>query len=265
MLSSQEATSNRADSSLPRFGQAWEGDCGICLGTQDLATHTTLSCGHGFCPPCLHRHIVAEFCKGNRAWCPSCRQTMEEGEIAELCPEALAEARAQVACVLDEVPAPPETWWQRRMHAHRFRQVARRANLKYCPSCRSTIEKNAGCNHMTCRCGHEFLWDAAERVAPCLRCHPSKKGLPIWGSTCPGCTRLAKASLAATRTLVVIGAVPVAAIALPVLPFVVACKSVRRWRRRRLENRFMLADSLIYEPPQTYSPELSFLSGSSGF
>ena len=33
------------------------------------------------------------------------------------------------------------------------------ANTKECPKCMSTIEKNGGCNHMTCRkCKHEFCW-----------------------------------------------------------------------------------------------------------
>lgn len=33
------------------------------------------------------------------------------------------------------------------------------ANTKECPKCSSTIEKNGGCNHMTCRkCRHEWCW-----------------------------------------------------------------------------------------------------------
>lgn len=37
------------------------------------------------------------------------------------------------------------------------------ANTKKCPKCRSPIEKNGGCMHMTCRknaggCGHDFCW-----------------------------------------------------------------------------------------------------------
>ncbi|UJR26964.1 hypothetical protein I4U23_008271 [Adineta vaga] len=35
------------------------------------------------------------------------------------------------------------------------------ANTKECPNCHASIEKNGGCNHMTCRkpgCAHEFCW-----------------------------------------------------------------------------------------------------------
>jgi len=36
------------------------------------------------------------------------------------------------------------------------------AHTKPCPQCREPIEKNEGCDHMTCRppagCGHEFCW-----------------------------------------------------------------------------------------------------------
>jgi len=32
------------------------------------------------------------------------------------------------------------------------------ANTKPCPKCGSAIQKNHGCMHMTCRCGHEFCW-----------------------------------------------------------------------------------------------------------
>lgn len=32
------------------------------------------------------------------------------------------------------------------------------ANTKKCPKCKNAIEKNLGCMHMTCKCGHQFCW-----------------------------------------------------------------------------------------------------------
>jgi hypothetical protein len=32
------------------------------------------------------------------------------------------------------------------------------SSTKACPRCKEHIEKNGGCDHMTCRCGYEFWW-----------------------------------------------------------------------------------------------------------
>merc|ERR550514_1353158 len=50
----------------------------------------------------------------------------------------------------------------------------KRRNTKPCPRCQSPIEKNDGCDHMTCRrgaggCGHEFCWLCLADYATILR------------------------------------------------------------------------------------------------
>mmetsp|Transcript_4901 Transcript_4901/g.14253 ORF Transcript_4901/g.14253 Transcript_4901/m.14253 type:complete len:261 (+) Transcript_4901:825-1607(+) len=34
--------------------------------------------------------------------------------------------------------------------------------IKRCPKCREPIEKNGGCDHMTCHCRHEFWWSTLQ-------------------------------------------------------------------------------------------------------
>ena len=39
------------------------------------------------------------------------------------------------------------------------------ARVKKCPQCRLPMEKNEGCQHMTCRCSHQFCWECLENWA----------------------------------------------------------------------------------------------------
>merc|ERR1711977_106254 len=60
-------------------------------------------------------------------------------------------------------------------------------------------EKQGGCDHMTCRCGHHFFWSQVPTLAPCddVISHPQ---YGVWGTTYENCTWKAHAKLAARRT-----------------------------------------------------------------
>lgn len=49
--------------------------------------------------------------------------------------------------------------WMKKFQSESENMLYIRANTRQCPKCRSPIEKNGGCMHMTCRkCRHEFCW-----------------------------------------------------------------------------------------------------------
>jgi len=212
-----------------------------------------LSCSHAFCEGCLSAHILAEIKKGKSAWCPTCRQNIPEPELVEKCPEAAEVMRtAATGAEVPPAPAPQDSWLQQRRAASQWRRAARRAHLKYCPACRVPIEKNHGCDHMRCRCGERFNWSTAESVVPCHRLHRCETGgkmWRLWGSTCAGCSPIAKAKLALWRTTAVLVVAPVAVAVSPIAGGVMlttaTCKAISRRRRtRRLLHTLSAVDSL---------------------
>ena len=36
------------------------------------------------------------------------------------------------------------------------------AQVKKCPHCRHPMEKDGGCQHISCRCGHGFCWECLQ-------------------------------------------------------------------------------------------------------
>ncbi len=61
----------------------------------------------------------------------------------------------------DHAPATCEevAAWLKKFSSESENLLYIRANTRMCPKCRSSIEKNGGCMHMTCRkCRHEFCW-----------------------------------------------------------------------------------------------------------
>ena len=46
-------------------------------------------------------------------------------------------------------------------------KVLGKGNAKYCRKCHQLVEKNGGCNHMTCRCGHQWCWRCGSDYKAC--------------------------------------------------------------------------------------------------
>lgn len=68
--------------------------------------------------------------------------------------------REAVACCPHARPASRIPFWtfQQRNQRGLTDEEVRTLGLQRCPRCRIVIEKNGGCNQMTCRCGARFRW-----------------------------------------------------------------------------------------------------------
>ena len=173
--------------------------CKICwsshieIAIADGPSSTELSCPHPKCNAkvpekfirnlCPRKEIfekwnsymIHSFVDQNRAarWCPQpgCEYAIEYpggGVIDVLCP-CPNNARPFLFCFGcgRETHRPASCSdakrWSEKNSAESENVTWIMANTKQCPKCRLNIEKNQGCNHMTCRkqtggCGHDFCW-----------------------------------------------------------------------------------------------------------
>lgn len=116
----------------------------------------------------LHRTYVEH--KDNFKWCPApdCPNAIECGvkksSLSKIVPtvECRCGSRFCFGCPNpDHQPAPCELVrrWLKKCADDSETANWISANTKECPKCLSTIEKNGGCNHMTCKkCKYEFCW-----------------------------------------------------------------------------------------------------------
>jgi ariadne-1 len=103
-------------------------------------------------------------------WCPApdCENAIECGvrkkDLDKVVPTVACDCKYRFCfgCILaDHQPAPCDLVkkWLKKCADDSETANWIAANTKECPKCNSTIEKNGGCNHMTCRkCKHEFCW-----------------------------------------------------------------------------------------------------------
>lgn len=108
--------------------------------------------------------------KENLKWCPApdCEYAIDcpvkKRDLKRLVPTVRCNHQHSFCfgCALaDHLPAPCSLVkrWLKKCEDDSETSNWISANTKECPKCQSTIEKNGGCNHMTCRkCKHEFCW-----------------------------------------------------------------------------------------------------------
>uniref|UniRef100_A0AAV1VI51 RBR-type E3 ubiquitin transferase n=1 Tax=Peronospora matthiolae TaxID=2874970 RepID=A0AAV1VI51_9STRA len=115
------------------------------------------------------RYLLRSFVDINRGvkWCPSpgcSKAIISAGGLSSVtctcgcvfCLRCGEEAHAPVSC--DQLAS-----WQEKCRNESETANWILANTKKCPKCSVRIEKNQGCNHMTCRsCNYEFCWICME-------------------------------------------------------------------------------------------------------
>lgn len=191
--------------------------CAICLETSNPSMKVMLSCGHVFCWTCISQYVKKEQEETRVAACPQCKKPLQKHEL-EICMSSDAAGKLIV-----DAASRVATSDCRQGCADQFAEVEILAEavpeMKLCPACHAPIQKNGGCDHMTCRCGHEFFWSQVPSVAPCADPHEGhcRPGSPaaLWGATCPNCSWKAVGKLAARRAGLVIGGTVAGAVAVP--------------------------------------------------
>lgn len=87
------------------------------------------------------------------AWCTWCGQGKEYGEracIAQSAPTAQSATEAEAVTAFQCTDC---------------RALVTKGELKHCPHCKVMVQKDGGCNHMSCVCGWHWCWECAKFVA----------------------------------------------------------------------------------------------------
>ncbi|KAJ3321726.1 hypothetical protein HDV06_003875 [Boothiomyces sp. JEL0866] len=161
--------------------------CDICCNDEENVLTFALSCDHRFCVDCYEHYLTDKIKEGEsrynilllRAfvddhkslhWCPfpNCENAVKcmitKAQLDSIVPtvECSSGHRFCFGCGLkDHQPAICDVVkrWLKKCADDSETSNWIAANTKECVKCFSMIEKNGGCNHMTCRkCKHEFCW-----------------------------------------------------------------------------------------------------------
>ncbi|KAG8390519.1 hypothetical protein BUALT_Bualt01G0091800 [Buddleja alternifolia] len=115
----------------------------------------------------LNKYLIRSYIEGNRKrkWCPApgCEFSVQFNSDGcdsydvvcdcdyKFCWKCMEESHRPIDCETVEK-------WVKKSSCDGESATWILAYTKPCPKCHKSIEKNQGCNHMTCRCRHQFCW-----------------------------------------------------------------------------------------------------------
>jgi len=99
-------------------------------------------------------------------WCKACGKTVRGDDLTGLSP-SVAEQLNQSGLSSSAKKTGGLTKWTVRNRRHeckrdgKFDKLMKKQGWRYCPGCRTPIERNQGCNHMTVRRFRVSFWSCA--------------------------------------------------------------------------------------------------------
>eukprot|EP00121_Abeoforma_whisleri_P007374 Awhi_evm1s6730 len=156
--------------------EALENECMICyLPGRVKMCHVFTNiqdgrpCEHTYCPSCLEEYLgtmpnlfkcAKEGCQGrcdtvySLPWIKARNKNLYNKMSIELATGTRPERRKF------EAPQKAKFNYSKvsKEDEEAMSEFCRRKRLKQCPSCKNLVERNGGCNHMTCRCGTNFCY-----------------------------------------------------------------------------------------------------------
>ncbi|KAL4279270.1 hypothetical protein GQ457_03G000890 [Hibiscus cannabinus] len=108
--------------------------CDICMEELPADKMTKMECGHGFCNDCWTEHFVVK---------------INEGQSRRV--SCLSEAHSPCSCMMWEL-------WAKKCQDSSETVNWITVYTKPCPKCHKPVEKNGGCNLVSCICGQAFCW-----------------------------------------------------------------------------------------------------------
>lgn len=161
-----------------------------------------LRCGHKYCRECIGEHARRRVERGGSVACPQCQRPVASSDLRRL----LGEEELQALMRAAHARSPPAGGLQQpeeaALHAQ-FAEWAHHKGVRCCPQCKAWVLKEGGCDTVACICGARFKWSESPivSVGRCHHLHPHHR-LPLWCSTCPDASWIAKTKLALRRCMI---------------------------------------------------------------